>query len=109
MIYVRCYFSPILFFSLSGYIIPFSKICLRSVHRSSRFVCLPVLEDDSRRNIIVDIVIDKEDGTLFHFLTQVYIGAAEVKPRIPVMSMLLKAVAYCLPESAKAWAATLSI
>ena len=48
------------------------------------------------------IVIDNKGEPVFHFLTQVYIGAAEAKPRIPVMSMVLEAVVYCLPESANA-------
>ena len=53
---------------LSGYIIPFSEICLRSVHRSSRFVYLSVLEDDNRGNMIVQIIIDSKEGTMLHFL-----------------------------------------
>ena len=54
---------------LSLVIYPFSEICSRSVHRSSRFVYLSVLEDDSRGNMIAHIVIDNKGEIVLHLLT----------------------------------------
>ena len=63
-------FLPDLLLSLSLVIYLFSEIYLRSVHQSSWFVCLfSVLEDENRGNMIVHIVTDKKDETVFHFLT----------------------------------------
>ena len=42
----------------------FSEICLRSVQRSSLFVCsFSFLEDDNRGHMIVFLVVDKEGGS----------------------------------------------
>ena len=48
---------------------PFLEICIFSVHRSSRFVYLSVLEDDNRGNMIVHLDIDNKDETVVHSLT----------------------------------------